>query len=237
MISSNKKLLLIQPGAYGDLIVCAPIAKWYADKGYEVYWPIRKKFKSVLKEFSYVTPVILNEKILHSDWLRSDVLKILPTIDKYNKILNLADRGTHPYAQMPDESFEQCKYRLAEVPFEEKHTLEWNRNKKKEDEIYDRYVKSLEYVFVHNTSSGKEKVSIPTSVNKPVVFCDNPEGYNIFDWYKVAINASEIYCTESAIWAFLDGIVKDITKERYLLPRNKMSGSTVSYYWKKEYLK
>ena len=232
-----KRALLIQPGAYGDLIVCAPIAKWYADNGYEVYWPIREKFMSVLKEFPYVTPLILSEETLHDDWLKSDVLQILPMAKNYDKVINLADRGPHYPAQMPYESFEQCKYRLAEVPFEEKHTLKWTRDKKKEDELYDRYVKSSEYVFMHNTSSDKERVAIPASVDKPVVLCDNPEGYNIFDWYKVAINASEIYCTESSIWAFLDGIVHDITEERYLLPRNKMSGSTVSSYWKKEYLK
>ena len=232
-----KRALLIQPGAYGDLIVCAPIAKWYADNGYKVYWPIREKFMSVLKEFTYVTPIILNEETLDDDWLRSDVLQILPMINNYDKVINLADRGPHVSAQGPDESFEQCKYRLAEVPFEEKHKLEWTRDKKKEDELYDRYVKSSEYVFVHNTSSNKERVAIPTSVDKPVVLCDDPEGYNIFDWYRVATKASEIYCTESSIWAFLDGIVHDITEERYLLPRNKMSGSTVSSYWKKEYLK
>jgi len=232
-----KKLLLIQPGAYGDLIVCAPIAKWYADNGYKVYWPIREKFMSVLKEFTYVTPIILNEETLDDDWLRSDVLQILPMINNYDKVINLADRGPHFPAQRLAESFEQCKYRLAEVPFEEKHKLEWTRDKKKEDEIYDRYVKRSEYVFVHNTSSNKERVAIPTSVDKPVVLCDDPEGYNIFDWYKVAINASEIYCTESSIWAFLDGIVNDITEERYLLPRNKMSGSTVSTHWKKDYIK
>lgn len=231
-----KKLLLIQPGAFGDIIVCAPIAKWYADKGYEVYWPIREKFMSVLKEFPYVTPLILSEETLHDDWLRSDVLHILPMTKNYDKVINLADRGPHAPAQGLYESFEQCKYRLAEVPFEEKHKLQWTRDKKREDEIYDRYVKSSEYVFVHNTSSNKERVAIPTSVNKPIVLCDDPEGYNIFDWYKVAINASEIYCTESSIWAFLDGIVNDTIEERYLLPRNKMSGSTVSSYWKKEYL-
>ena len=200
-----KRALLIQPGAYGDLIVCAPIAKWYADNGYKIYWPIREKFMTVLKEFNYVIPIILKEETLHDDWLRSDVLQILPMVKNYDKVINLADRGPHGAAQRRDESFEQCKYRLAEIPFEEKHN--------------------------------KERVAIPTSVDKPVVLCDDPEGYNIFDWYKVATKASEIYCTESSIWAFLDGIVHDITEERYLLPRNKMSGSTVSFYWKKEYLK
>ena len=232
-----KRALLIQPGAFGDIIVCAPIAKWYADRGYEVTFPARKKYHSHLEALSYVVPLELDELDFHPDGLACDVMKCLPQAVNYDLILNLADRGPHPPAQRDGESFEQCKYRLAEVPFEEKHTLKWTRDKRKEDDLYDRYVKSSEYVFVHNTSSNKERVAIPKSVDKPVVLCDDPEGYNIFDWYKVAINASEIHCTESSIWAFLDGIVHDITEERYLLPRKNMSGSTVSSNWKKDYLK
>ena len=36
--------MMIQPGAFGDIIVCAPIAKAYSDAGYDVYWPVRKQF-------------------------------------------------------------------------------------------------------------------------------------------------------------------------------------------------
>jgi UDP:flavonoid glycosyltransferase YjiC (YdhE family) len=98
-----KNLLLIQPGPFGDIFVCAPIAKWYADSGYKVHWPITKKFESTLEKFDYVTPIILSDEVFHADWLRSDVMKILPTVGDYDKVINLADRGPHPTAQRPNE--------------------------------------------------------------------------------------------------------------------------------------
>jgi len=236
-----KKVLLIQPGAFGDIIVCAPIAKWYADKGYEVFWPVREKFMSHVREFKYVTPIILGEEVLDKDWLKSDVMKALTLQGGYDKVLNLADRGPHSTAERASENFEQCKYRLAEVPFTEKHNLAWDRNEEREDAIYERYVGSKkEYIFVHNSSSHNETAELPKHLNKPIIYCDDPKGYNIFDWYKVATNASEIYCTESSVWVFLDGIVHELTKERFLLSRQGLTGGkhyTISTHWKKDYLK
>ena len=195
---------------------------------------------TVLQEFDYVTPIILDEEELHEDWLRSDVMKTFGMFDQYDKVINLADRGPHPTAQQPHENFEQCKYRLAEVPFEEKHNLQWTRDKSREEEIYKKYVKNEEYVFVHNTSSHKERADLPQNIEKPLVICEAPEGYNIFDWYKVITGASQIYCTESSIWAFIDGCVHDTPEDRYLLSRQGLKNGdhyTTSTNWKKDHLR
>lgn len=53
----SKKCVIIQPGKLGDIIICAPIAQYYADKGYEVYWPVFDNFYEVVKRFEYVNPV------------------------------------------------------------------------------------------------------------------------------------------------------------------------------------
>ena len=128
----KKTLLLIQPGAYGDLFVCAPIAKFYSDIGYQVFWPVQPRFLSIIQKFNYVIPIVLSEELLDEDWLRSDVIKIFNFNLKFDKIINLADRGPHQTAQKERENFEQCKYRLAEINIEQKHNLKWNRNIKKE---------------------------------------------------------------------------------------------------------
>lgn len=231
-----KKALLIQPGAFGDIIVCAPIAKWYADRGYEVTFPARKKYHSLLKSLPYVVPVELDDSDFHPDWLACDVMKCLPQAGNYDLVLNLADRGPHPPAQHTREKNQETKYRLAKVPRTEQHNLIWERNTQKEDEIYDRYVTNIDYAFVHNTSSDKEEINLP-DISLPIVYNEAPEGYNIFDWYKVIKNASEIYCTESAIHCFCDGIINDITEKRYVLPRSAGSGElvTTSYYWNLKY--
>ena len=130
-----KKMLLIQPGAFGDIFLCAPIAHWYKKEGYKVYWPATRKFISTLEYFPYVHPLVLSDEVFDQDWLRSDVMKILPSVKRYDKVVNLADRGPHPTAQQFWENFEQCKYRLSGVPFNKKNNLSWQRNEEKREQL------------------------------------------------------------------------------------------------------
>ena len=233
-----KKLLLIQPGPYGDILVCAPIAKWYADRGYKVYWPITEKFLSMLDRFDYVTPILLSDEVLHSDWLRSNVMKIIPMMNGYDKILNLADRGPHATAERIGlENFEQCKYRLGKVPFEEKYNLQWTRNRAKEQDLYDSVVgESSPYVFAHVGSSKGAEAKIPDEEFRLVVKAAEVPGYDMVDWYKVITEAEKIYCTESSFQALVDGFYKK-TKDRFILAREAGgSFSTISEHWDKKYL-
>ena len=78
------KLMMLQPGAVGDIILCLPIAKWWVNQGYEVYWPVREKFIKHFSHIDYVTTMILNEEVLDSDWLRSDVIKCLRIYEEQN---------------------------------------------------------------------------------------------------------------------------------------------------------
>ena len=60
------------------------------------------------------------------------------------------------------------------------------------------------------------------------------ENYNIPDWFKVFERASEIYCVESSIHQFLDGVVKHLTNNRFLLKRPSIADNcrfTVSKNW------
>jgi hypothetical protein len=231
-----KKLLMIQPGAFGDIIVCAPIANWYHERGYEVLYPARAKYHSLLEKFPYVTPILLSDEELHPDWLQGDVNKIFNLKLDISKTVNLADRGPHPVAQLPGEKNSVAKYRISEVPLTEQYNLKWERDVIKEDEIFEKYVTDDKYAYVHNSSSDGEDIPLP-DITLPIVYNDTPEGYSIFDWYKVIVNASEIYCTESALHCFCDGIIHQIPGKKYLLPRIAGKGEllTRSEYWDKKY--
>jgi len=236
----SKRCLLIQPGAFGDIFLCVPIAKYYSDAGYKVYWPVTNKFFSTLKYFPYVNPILLSEDVLDQDWLRSDVMKILPMLDQYDKIVNLADRGPHPTAQQPWENFEQCKYRLAEVPFAEKNNLSWQRNKNKEKELFNLLGLSDqdEYAVVHKIDSRNEVAEVP-NINLRVVEVREIEGFNIPDWFLVFSKAKQIFCIESSIHQFLDGVVNYLPEERFLLKRPSVNDNcrfTVSSHWKLDYI-
>jgi hypothetical protein len=238
-----KKCLLIQPGAFGDILVCAPIAKIYYDNGYKVYWPTTLKYKSLIDRLPYAEHIMLDDRSIHPDWLRSDVQKALEILDnkEIDVILNLADRGPHPMANRNDENFEECKYRLSNIPINYKHTLSWSRDLKKEDALYSKIVNgSEEYVFCHLESSRGDKAALPDSINEKIIEAKELEGYSIYDWYKVIVNANKIFCVESAFHQFIDGFINDIKdKPKYILSRSTLDkGDTYTYspYWDKKYV-
>ena len=162
-------------------------------------------------------------------------MKIIPLMDQYDKVLNLADRGPHPTAQQPNENFEQCKYRLAEVPFTEKNNLSFTRNFVKERVLFDKFSDQVktDYAAVHLADSRDEVAELP-NISLPVVDIKLIDGYNIQDWYSILTKAREIYCVESAPHQFMDGIVEDLTKDRFLLRRPVVPAGvrfTVSKHW------
>lgn len=230
----NKKCLIIQPGAAGDIILCAPIAEYYYELGYDVYWPARKQYRELIERLPHCNYVELNPTNNDPDWLRSDVNDVLRcVVGQFDKILNLADRGPHPTAQLSNENFEQCKYRLAKVDWIIKSALSWSRDRNKEFDLYSKKVGALKkYAFIHNTSSHGETVSVNTAL--PIVYADS-EGC-IYDWYGVIRGASEIYCCESAFHQFVDGISRHLDRDvkKFLLPRSaaaKGTRFTISEGW------
>ena len=243
-MDTQLKALMIQPGAYGDIFVCAPIAKWYADRGYEVHWPVRKQFISTLVRFPYVTPILLPERTLDADWLRSDVMQILPMVDEYDMVINLADRGPHPTAQRPGENFEQCKYRMAGVPIEEKYKLSYNKDMQKEMRLFQERVANVfqdpyvSYAVAHREDSHGTKAEMP-KIWLPVVDIVPVEGYDIVDWGLVIACASEVYCVESGVHQFMDGIGTAVPNRKYLLRRESVPENckyTLSPTWHTEYM-
>lgn len=227
------KALLIQPGAYGDIFICAPIANYYTKQGYKIFWPTEERFLKILDYFDYVTPIILERKNNHSDWLRDLCQQTYSMFEDYDLVLNLADRGPHPTEQKPGENFEQCKYRIAYVPFKEKHNLEWTRDLEKEDSLYNLINPPEEYAIAHLTNSHGDTAPLPPT-SLPLVTIEPTEGYTIPDWYKLIINAKEVYCVESAFHQFIDGFLKEKKENYYLLKKGPVSEGTrhtVSEFW------
>lgn len=233
-----KKLLLIQPGAFGDIFVCAPIAKWYADRGYEVHWPAREKFVSIIKYFDYVKPITLSEEVLHPDWLRSDVMKILPMIPNYDKVVNLADRGPHSTAQLSSENFEQCKYRLSEVSLDEKNNLSWTRNLQKEKDLLKLISPPENYVVAHLSNSHGDKAPMPEQ-DLPVVEITELSNFTIIDWYSIIIKATKVYCVESGVHQFIDGWLQRYNENFFVLKKGPVAQGTrhtLSKNWNLEHI-
>ena len=233
------KVFIGQPGAFGDILVCAPIAKYYADQGHDVYWPIGTEHLSMVEQFPYVTPIPLPKVSLVSHSDPREVLFISRIMmgqsiaeDIGATYLNLGDRPITPRNE--GETIEEKKYRVAHVPFEEKYKLSWNRNKTKEDSLLEYLGASGEYTFAHLDQSDGTSCSLPQEYNN-VVKCSPVEGYNILDWYKVITQASTIYCIESSFQCFVDGLGDDIEDSKKFLLSKTHTFTTVSEKWNKIY--
>jgi len=240
------------PGPYGDIIVCAPIAKEYADQGFEVYWPVRVEYLDLVSRFDYVTPIPLPEiKLVNQfgdreDKNMSDMLMGQSICSQMlGTYLHVGDRfvdGKTPYATplLHGETHEEKKYRISNVDFSNKYNLIWTRDPRKENELYDMVVGKKPYIFAHIYGSQGDRGKVPSEETLPIVEASVISGYNILDWFKVIQNAERIYCTESSFQAFVDGASRFISAERFILPMHKgkhtTNHKTSEKYWNKKYL-
>jgi len=249
--------LIIQTGAMGDIFILAPIAKFYADKGYTVFWPTRAEYSTFIKNYlPYVNGGEMNLENypeLHSDWLRSDTmnLKKMTETFNYDLIVDTSDRDEFPNEQ-PEENFEQYKYRIAGVPFALKHHLNFDRDIEKEERLkiiiehdYNINIEKDKYAVCHLESSHGDQAKEPDSIIYPKVFITEIEGFEIADWFPIIAKAKEVYAVESAVHQFIDGAYHRIKTENkdiklFLLSRSSLSQGesyTISKYWGRKYMK
>ena len=236
------KLMMIQPGAFGDILICAPIAKKYSESGYDVYWPVREMFMDLISRLEYVKPIVLGEDVLHEDWLRSDVIKCLRIYEdeKFDYALNLADRGPHPTAELSTETPDYTKYRLSNMNFSERYNFSWKRDTEKEDSLYDELVGDVSEYILAGTAYSDGNIELPFTPDCKVIHMDRMKDYVILDWYKIIKGAKAIYSVESSFHCFIDGIINEVSCPKYRLRRvlpegylrsNPGSYITVSEHW------
>lgn len=218
-----KKLLLHQPGRFGDILICLPIARFYSSD-YEVHWLCPKVYHSLFRNIDYCVPVekpgtgydkvidlsfgIVTNSELQKWWLR--------TRDSW-------------------KSFVIAKYKIAHVPLLFRWKLVWNRDRNRENALYTRITNSCgsDYSLVHEKSAHRLSVTIPAE-NK--VLFELIEDYNIFDWFKVVLCAREIHCIDSSLANFVE-ILRPLRKlPKYLYIQKEMPDWNTSIYlnnWEK----
>jgi len=250
---SKPTCLIIQSGAMGDIFIVAPIAKYYYDKGYSVFWPVREQYNNfVLKYLPYVNAGLIDEKnypTIDEDWLRSDAMnmkKMLQTF-KYDLVIDTSDRDVLP-DQRPDESYEEYKYRVAGVPFAMKNHLLWERDLGKEERLiahiednYDIDIQKDRFIVTHLGNS--EIAEVPKLEYRKVInitpIITKYDTFEIADWFPIIAKSEAVYCIKSAVHQFIDGCINKLRYEndhlKFYILRLKI-GETVSRRWNKKYL-
>tara|TARA_R110000822_G_scaffold145230_1_gene284061 strand:- start:4059 stop:4769 length:711 start_codon:yes stop_codon:yes gene_type:complete len=200
-----KSIGIIQPGRIGDIIISLPIAKYYNDKGYKIIWPIAAPF---IKQFSDAVDYAQFIPVRHlnisdtQSWHR-DAKWILNSFDcdkQFDLLLNMADADEASNKwRKSGKPFDEFRYDITNVPFEEKWNLQINRNEERENALYNKVVTQDKYVVCHTQASNVSRnitLSDEITNNYQVVNLTQITN-NIFDWIKVLENATKLIMIDS----------------------------------------
>lgn len=111
------------------------------------------------------------------------------------------------------------RYHIANVPLKERWNFSWERNEKKEDELLKIILEfsenkfgSKKYSIYHNYSNNSTNAQLKNQINFAPI-----NEYEIYDWYKVLLNAEEIACVDSSLCNFVEVLPELKNKKKYYL--------------------
>ena len=204
-----KPCIIKQPAGVGDVFFLQKIANMYRHSGHEIIWPLCDNIFWISEYISDITWYKLSEWMMDS---RSKIFNYAGFVDNEEVVYidcSTADRtfNTDPTRIM------SAKFGL--VGFD--HTdwgnyFKFNRKKDKEDELYYdvlglkddseySYVNDIVHTDIRKTGRlGNIEYEYPVVDNRIV------EGFTLFDWSKVLINAKEIHTIPTAVCFIVDVI-------------------------------
>lgn len=217
-----KKLGLIQPGKIGDIIICLPIAKYYSEQGYEVIWPVdRHIINNFIDYVDYVTfvPVEFDCTLAHEACKKLECDRV---IDVSFTIPGASASNSNYYLTQDQFTFDEFKYFLGGVPFEQKWTLDIKRNPEKEKILFDYLNINTPYVIVQENSS--DYVRRVEWTNPDIRRIDIVNfGDSIFDWLYVLEKAEQHILIESCFTNLIDQLKISVNKN-IILSKNGYYG-------------
>ena len=202
-----KKLGILLPGNIGDIIICLPIAKWYAERGYAVIWPLYDFIFSNFKDLvDYVTfksvPIDNCVNVIYKEFLESNC-EILDL--SFTSPYTWQNSNTKQYLQQTIYSFDEFRYKLANVPFDEKWNLKINRNYNREQQLYDQLITNLKYTVVQ-TNSSDVHINLKLDLTQYTGQVINISSITdcVFDWLTILQNAESLVLIESCFTNLVD---------------------------------
>lgn len=218
-----KRIGLIQTRGIGDIIIAIPIADFFIEQGYEVFWPIDEQ---VLEPFQEAKPKINFIGIkMEEGALYKIPMSILQQHD-CERIISLYSYLTHD--DINDKTlyrslkFDEYKYAIAGVPFSKKWDLKICRNQDRELALYNKLGIDRPYICIHQEGSGcKADIKVPKAMsnNYQIVevgkITDNP-----FDWIYTFEKAAKLIFIDSCFSNLVEQL--NLTNEKYLILRSEV---------------
>lgn len=212
---SGDKIGIIQTRGLGDNIIALPIARWYADRGNDVYWPIDSRW---VDAFSYAEPKVTFIPLDHPNpainpsevpisflWNRPIEAVRARGCEKLLPLYANVIQNEHLLGLEPWVKFDEYKYAVSGVPFREKWNLQIRRDHQREHELRQSLGlhgddRDLPYAIAHLKSTG---LRVPLHVASHfagelrVIEIDE-RTTNPFDWLGVIEGAAKVICVDSA---------------------------------------
>lgn len=219
------KIGIIQTRGLGDIVIAAPIAMYYIERGCDIYWPIDSDF---VDSFEYAfpkinfIPVYKNETGINtSDYFYTRPKEILQNIS-CNATLCLYSHLTgfdFGQGKLSDAiSFDAYKYAIAKVPFSEKWKLKIKRNPLREAKLFEvlNLNPNENYAVIHDQGSvhnaNMDNLITPGTRNIKISAITN----NFLDWLGVIENSDSAYLVNSVYSNLVEQMNMDIKKFLYI---------------------
>lgn len=203
-----RKLGLIQSRGIGDIVIALPIARYYAERGWHVVWPIDQRFlPSFAEAVDYVE--FLPFAFEHSlDGFLMTPMRMLKAqgcekiIPLYSCLSNASISNPAYFNSL---KFDEYKYAIAGVPFGEKWNLQLKRQPEREQALFDRVVRADKYV-VRQLEGSNCRLSCDETATRSAeqVIEIEPLTENIFDWLLVLERASALVLIDSCFSNLVD---------------------------------
>jgi len=230
MNTNKKKLGIIQSRGLGDIVIALPIARYYHEQEWRVYWPICEEWvESMSQAAPWVTWVPVPVDIRGSYFY--DVPNQRLQNLKCDEILCLYQALTghdfHQTEYFQHTKFDQYKYIRAGVPFYHKWDLEQciTRDTDAERALYDRMLGAdtdTPYVLTHLTGSDHQ-ADFDRSIIPPdwrVINIEETAAPSIWHWLLLIERAECVVMVDSVFSNIVEQMDLQDDDSRYFIPRS-----------------
>ena len=227
-MTAQKKLGIIQSRGLGDIVIALPIADYWRQEGYDIYWPICHEF---ISHFDQVVPwvrwlpVNTDNGSFFYDQPRLKLVEegVEEFLCLYQALTGHPELTARPEFQIT--KFDQLKYHAAGVPFLRKWQLSKCIQRQPDREqalIKQLKIKSQEpYVIIHDQGSDARAQWDPNWIPsgrrviriEPLTDC-------VFDWLAVLEGADAIITIDSVFSNIIDQLAINTQVDCYFIPRS-----------------
>ena len=238
-----KKVIILQPGKLGDLIVSSPIINYYNKNNFDVEWIVFDDFVDFFKRIKNVKTKTFDYKLDISYYTNNKNRFGFGEKEIFNKTSVFFEKAyEYVKKEKPDLFLDICwgfpgssrennekifqfyksnrnwidmRYFLGKTPLKERWNFSWTRDEEKEEKLLN-LIKQFSL-----KKYGSENFSIIHNYNKnqKKIRLENQielvpiPGFQIYDWIKVLENAQQIACVDSSLCNFIE-VVSSLREKR-----------------------